>query len=1199
MKLEDIRTGANLAGIEPTQVVSVVATVPLAEGSIQLIYRTPDGAMKERLLSRADEQSIDVATAERPFSFDGDGAAFQLACEAKRIDLAFLFDPMMAVHTSNVEPLPHQITAVYESMLPRQPLRFVLADDPGAGKTIMAGLYIRELIMRADSHRILIVAPGSLVEQWRDELFEKFGLEFHVYSTQLEQTSPSGNPFDDYARVIVRLDQLSRNEELQDKLCAPGWDLAVFDEAHKLSAHYFGSKLEKTGRFRFAEKLGAHVRHLLLMTATPHNGKEADYQLFLSLLDSDRFYGKFRDGVHKVDASDLMRRMVKEELVKFDGTPLFPERRAYTVNYTLADIEAALYESVTEYVKTEMGKADQLEGARKGSVGFALTALQRRLASSPEAIYQSLKRRKERLESRLRDEKLGIRGRTVLAETLAHVPEDDDDLNADEQENLEESLIDEATAAKTMAELEAESIILQGLEKQAKAVVASGQDRKWDELSKILQNNPEMRDASGRQRKVIIFSEHRDTLNYLYEKISGVLGNPDAIITIHGGTHRDERRRLQALFRSDPDVRVLVATDAAGEGVNLQNANLMVNYDLPWNPNRLEQRFGRIHRIGQTEVCHLWNLVAKETREGDVYHRLLKKLEVESEALKGRVFDILGEVFEETSLKDLLMEAIRYGDRPDVRARLSMKIDQALDHDHLKSLLNRSALAQETMSADRLFAVKEEMEKAEARRLQPFFVRAFFLRALDAVGGTAHPRESGRFEITHVPAAIRERDRRITGRNRREHEPVLKRYERICFEREDIQPLDKPGLQRAVLMHPGHPLMLSMSDMILEEHANLLRQGAVLVDPSDEGLDPALLFLLTHEIKSSDGTVLSKRLQFVRVGPDGNAAFAGWAPHLDLEPLPDGERSLLKNVLEAPWIAAGQEARALALAAGTLVPEHYNEVAHRRIADVDKTLNAVHERLTKEISFWQDRWLKLKEDGEAGKDVRLNLENARRTVADLESRLDSRKRELQSMRHVVNGTPVVLGGALIVPAGLMSKLRGHDPVDPVAANVMPPTTMAMRLRPRAMGPVKLAVRTPTALSHGEPPWAKLAVGSRTRAATASGSAWRHGRRDSVERTNWARVFMRTPCRWWTGRARGASPARAGRFRAGRRRRRGRRGWAAGAAARARRRVRGRGRSRRTFRWRARGDRQQRRGDARVRERSVRARRPAPGGVNEG
>jgi superfamily II DNA or RNA helicase len=1056
MKLEDIKTGLSLAGVEATQIVTVVATLPQGNGAVQIIYRTPDGAMKERLLLSADESTITPATVERPFSFDGDGAAFQLACEAKRIDFAFLFDPMMAVHTSNVEPLPHQITAVYESMLPRQPLRFVLADDPGAGKTIMAGLYIRELIMRADARRILVVAPGSLVEQWRDELFEKFGLEFNVYSTLLEQAAPSGNPFDSYNQLIVRLDQLSRNEELQDKLCAAGWDLAVFDEAHKLAAHYFGSKLEKTGRFRFAEKIGSCVRHLLLMTATPHNGKEEDFQLFLSLLDSDRFYGKFRDGVHKVDASDLIRRMVKEELLKFDGTHLFPERKAYTVNYALSDLEAALYEAVTHYVQTEMGKADELQGPRKGSIGFALTALQRRLASSPEAIYQSLRRRKERLESRLQEEKLGIRGRSVLAETLEDVPEDDDDLNAEEQENLEETLVDEATAAASISELEAEIQILRGLEMQAKELVASGQDRKWDELSKILQNNPEMRDASGRQRKILVFSEHRDTLNYLHGRIAGVLGNSDAIVTIHGGTHRDERRRLQALFRSDPDVRVLVATDAAGEGVNLQNANLMVNYDLPWNPNRLEQRFGRIHRIGQTEVCHLWNLVAKETREGDVYHRLLHKLEIESAALQGRVFDILGEVFEDMSLKELLIQAIRYGDKPEVRARLTKKIDQALDREHLKSLLDRNALAQETMSAERLFAVKEQMEKAEARRLQPYFVRSFFVKAFDALGGVAHPRESGRFEITHVPTVIRERDRRITGRNRREQEPVLKRYERICFEREQIQPLDRPGLTRATLMHPGHPLMLSVSDIILEQHANLLRQGAILVDPADEGVEPWLLFLLTHEVKSGDGTVLSKRLQFVKVTPQGETSFAGWAPHLDLEPLAEAERSLLKDVLSAPWATTNQESRAVGLAANTLVPEHYNEVATRRITHVEKTLAAVHERLTKEISFWQDRWLKLKEDQEAGKDVRLNLENVRRTISDLEGRLENRKRELQAMRHVVNGTPVVLGGALVAPAGLLRKRRGDEPADPASASLAADAAARARIERLAMRAVRLA-----------------------------------------------------------------------------------------------------------------------------------------------
>ena len=303
-----------------------------------------------------------------------------------RINLAHLFDPMMAVHTSNVEPLPHQITAVYESMLPRQPLRYVLADDPGAGKTIMAGLLIRELLMRADARRILIVAPGSLVEQWQDEMFEKFGLSFTLFSREQVEASRSGNPFEDIDLMVARVDQLSRNEDLQDKLRLSRWDLIVVDEAHKLSASYFGNKVNKTKRFQLGELLGSITRHFLLMTATPHNGKEEDFQLFMSLLDSDRFFGKFRDGAHKVDVTDLMRRTVKEEMLRFDGTKLFPDRRAITANYTLSAAEASLYAAVTDYVKEEMNRADKLDGQRKGTVGFALTALQRRLASSPEEI---------------------------------------------------------------------------------------------------------------------------------------------------------------------------------------------------------------------------------------------------------------------------------------------------------------------------------------------------------------------------------------------------------------------------------------------------------------------------------------------------------------------------------------------------------------------------------------------------------------------------------------------------------------------------------------------------------------------------------------------------------------------------------------------------------------------------------------------
>jgi len=246
MKLSEIKAGLALSGLEPEKVCTVLAATFLAEDALQVVYSLPDGTAKVRLLGSIEEPALSVAESDRPLTFEGDPAAFQLACEAKRINLAFLFDPMMAVHTSNVDPLPHQITAVYESMLPRQPLRFVLADDPGAGKTVMAGLYIRELVVRADARRVLIVAPGSLVDQWREELFNKFGLEFQVFANSSVSTTPSGNPFEDHNQMIVRLDQMARNEELQQKLCAAGWDLVIFDEAHKLAAHYFGSKLEKT-----------------------------------------------------------------------------------------------------------------------------------------------------------------------------------------------------------------------------------------------------------------------------------------------------------------------------------------------------------------------------------------------------------------------------------------------------------------------------------------------------------------------------------------------------------------------------------------------------------------------------------------------------------------------------------------------------------------------------------------------------------------------------------------------------------------------------------------------------------------------------------------------------------------------------------------------------------------------------------------
>lgn len=1036
LRLEDIKKDAQIRGLHGNEVVCVVSVDKVGDSAVSVVYRKSEGGYGDQMLFRSDEARLELALAGKPWAFDAPGEDFKLALEAWRIQLAHLFDPMMAVHTSNVDPLPHQISAVYESMLPRQPLRFVLADDPGAGKTIMAGLLIRELLMRADARRILVVSPGSLTDQWQDELLEKFGLVFDVFSREKQEQCASGNYFEESNLLIARLDQLSRNEDYQQKLKNTEWDLIIVDEAHKLSANYFGNQVNKTKRFELGELLGSITRHFLLMTATPHNGKEEDFQIWLSLLDGDRFYGKFREGAHKVDVSDMMRRMVKEELLKFDGTPLFPERRAYTANYQLSKLEAVLYHDVTDYVRNEMNRADRLGGQHKNNVGFALTQLQRRLASSPAAIFQSLRRRRKRLEARLEEAKLLARGQSVqsplgeyLVKKQIDVPDNldelDEELSADEYEIYAEQLVDQATAAETIPELQAEICILSGLERQAQLLVESRSDKKWEELSCLLQDTPEMRTASGTLRKLIIFTEHRDTLHYLITRIGDMLGNPESVVTIHGGINRDERRKVQEEFRNNPNVLVLIATDAAGEGVNLQNASLMVNYDLPWNPNRLEQRFGRIHRIGQTEVCHLWNIVANETREGAVFQKLFDKLEIEKKALGGKVFDVLGEAFDNVSLKELLIEAIRYGDSPEVRNRLNQKIEGALDTEHLKEILRRNALVEQHMSLDQLYAVKEEMEKAEARKLQPYFIRSFFTEAFASLGGELRTREPGRSEIRHVPAALRERDRAIGGTRT----PVLKQYERVCFEKQHVRLHGKP---MADLIHPGHPLMQATTDLILSAHRGKLKQGAVLVDPNDDSTTPKVLFMVDHSVRenplqnsaNSAPKVVSRRLQFNEIDSQGHSINAGWAPHLDLLPISEVERKQVSDVFDAPWISQNLEGLALQHASQHLVPEHYNEVKTRAQRQAEKILTAVHERLIKEINYWQDRYLKLKDDVDAGKQPRMQPENARRRVDELTARLEHRTQELQSMQNVTSSTPVVLGGALIIPAGLLAQRRG-------------------------------------------------------------------------------------------------------------------------------------------------------------------------------
>jgi hypothetical protein len=804
-----------------------------------------------------------------------------------------------------------------------------------------------------------------------------------------------------------------------------------------------------------------------------------------------------------------MRRMVKESLLKFDGTPLFPERIAYTVPYKLSETEARLYKEVTAYVREEFNRAEALQNDRRaGTVGFALTILQRRLASSPEAIYQSLRRRRERLEKRLREMELLQRGAAAAAPPMAGPELDDDDVEdleeapENEVETAEEQILDQATAAATLSELRLEIGTLGRLETLAAEVRRSGLDTKWRELAHLLGeiftpagiggqvSEPAAPYGAGSiakpvpspRQKLVLFTEHRDTLNYLERQIGSLMGRPEAVVLIHGGLGREERRKAQESFLHDPQVQVLLATDAAGEGINLQRAHLMVNYDLPWNPNRLEQRFGRIHRIGQTEVCHLWNLVAEETREGDVYRRLLEKLEEARKALGGQVFDVLGKLqFGGRPLRELLIEAIRYGDQPEVRARLTRSIEHGVDRPHLEGLIADRALAHDVMDSSRVARVREEMERAEARRLQPHYVESFFLEAFKRLSGTVRQRESRRYEITHVPAPVRNRDRQIgTG------DPVLARYERITFEKALIAP---QGQAFAAWVCPGHPLLDSVLDLTLERHCDLLKRGTVLVDERDPGNTPRVLFTLEHAIQdasllpSGERRTISRRMLYVEMNAEGQTRQLHYAPYLDYRPLSEGEPTVAEFLArpEFTWITRALEQKAQGYAIANVVPEHIAEVRGRRLAWIDKTRAAVKDRLTKEITYWDHRAEQLKFQEQAGKaGARLNSQEARRRADDLQARLAKRLTELDREAQISALPPVVLGGLMVIPLGLIAALAGRAATYPVdtqasAASASPAMAWAKPVQ-RPRGP-----SNPLLWSHGlDAAWAccSIAVGSR-------------------------------------------------------------------------------------------------------------------------
>lgn len=1004
MQLEELKIGLRIKGVLPSEPVTVVAAQRHGPDALEMTYKTAAGSLGQTVIFRKDEASLQVVqSGSRPF--DAPASDFRLAAEAQRISLAGLFDPMLAVSTSDVQALPHQIQAVYDELLPRTPLRFLLADDPGAGKTIMAGLYVKELLLRNDVERCLIVAPGGLVEQWQDELFFKFGLQFDILTNELVDANVNLNVFESSPLIIARMDQLSRNTELQGKLKESEWDLIIVDEAHRMGAHYFGGKLRKTKRFQLGEMLGGITRHLLLMTATPHAGKEEDFQLFLTLLDRDRFEGK---STQPVDLHGMMRRLTKEDLLTFDGKKLFPDRIAETVPYELTALEYDLYEDVTRYVREGMNRADNIGGKRRNTVGFALTVLQRRLASSPEAIYRSLVRRSERLERKKQEI---LDGTYTEVEPKINLKElDSQEFSAGEIEETEEELLDAATASRTVEELSVELVDLAHLTETAKAVRDRGTDRKWTELSTILRDHALTTDSNGWPRKFIIFTEHRDTLDYLFRRITSLIGRPDAVRAIHGGVRRGDRRKITEEFTKDPSCQILLATDAAGEGLNLQAAHLMVNYDLPWNPNRIEQRFGRVHRIGQEEVCRLWNLVASNTREGEVFTRLLEKLDQMRATYGGKVFDVLGEAFNETPLRDLLLEAIQYGERPEVKAKMREVIDASVS-DGIKEILeDRSLAATNLVAVEDLEQVQAAVDGASARRLQPRSVEEAFKTAFNRLGGRIVRREKGRYEITSVPSQIRVGKR----------SPIASKYGRVAFDLPYIQPRD---LTRAEHMAPGHPLHDAVMDEVIRQFGDSLNHGTVLVSESIQ--EPQLLVGIIEEITDATGDSVDKRFSYAYVDSHGHVAPAGQAPYLDCMPAPEGP--LTTAARELPWLAEAEgDARSWIIS--NQLPYYLDEVRTRRAAELQKTRELVAKRLERERERLRTDADVATEKEQAGEPVQESAESLNRKAVEIDARLRRRLKLIDQQSSMSTSPPRFLTAALVLPTKMF---EDAPPVDDV------------------------------------------------------------------------------------------------------------------------------------------------------------------------
>lgn len=983
-----------------------------ADGSagFECRVRLPNGTLEESVISQEEAASIIGAFREPSDSIvPVDPEQLRLLIESSRIRLAFAHDTQFAVSLSGIRTLPHQIEAVYQKMLPQPRLRFLLADDPGAGKTIMAGLLIKELKLRQVIDRVLILCPAPLTIQWQDEMLRWFGEPFDIIFSAVDQQQLT-NPWQRASQAIASIDY-AKQEGVRERIWEQRWDLVIIDEAHKCSARTAAggqgreSRVVATKRYDLVSRLSSNADHLLLLTATPHHGDEDKFAHFLRLIDPDLFpephrFGNQASEIRKEifrlgDDCPWALRRLKEDLRDIKGQRLFPDRHVSSIKFSLNDSEFALYKAVTAYINEFI---PQLTGRRKSTAALTRTVFQRRLASSTNAIHESIKRRLQKQQDLLEElERLSPSQRSKrLAALQGRIVDDIEQEDDDLDEAAQELLVDEYTAAVELEHLREEIAALKELVEQARRVREQANDSKLAALKQCL-TKAQFRELTDGRGKLLIFTEHRDTLSYVLEYLErwGY-----STCQIHGGMNPHERKSAQDQFRTA--VQICVATEAAGEGINLQFCHLMINYDMPWNPTRLEQRLGRIHRIGQERDVYMFNFVATESNDGDpiiegrILHRLLEKLDQMKDALGGRVFDVIGEVLSinDVNLVEMLREAA-YDPR-----RLDEYIDQIdrIDPEKLKTYEEATGIALARSHVDFSGFQTRNLE-AEERRLMPRYVEAHFIEASREVGLRVEPRADGLWRVEHVLADLRS-DRLESVRKVGKAEQA---YRKVTFHK---QHLEENAHIDAVLMGPGHPLYAAIDEKLNDRLAFLVGQVGVFLDPLAVAVYRLHFFEMSIKGKNANGEDVPLYGELVTVKEEAGS----------FEVLPTETLLNLPAHPHPPEAIDSVDAQAASdfLKSGYQL-ECRTRVQKERQHFADVVRQHLEKTFTVRIKRAQERAMTLA--GEAGSkpEYKLTADEARRYVDELQRSRDERLAGLKRLEIARTGPVRHIGSALVLP----------------------------------------------------------------------------------------------------------------------------------------------------------------------------------------